>query len=554
MKKEKTKSKSKFEENLSILLREVTHYKHTYFKKETKNIIKTKHFLKYFESCNNSFMNTPLELIWCFNYLKPKFLDDISELKYEEIIPLIIQLLCGDFKNAIKKKKMVDLRQENQKICSFYLLPLSPKSNQNILFSLCLKGKKNVSSEIHFLSISTNWDFEETSQEFLNEINEDDNYPLVNFDKNGIYLVEDILFSHKEKENINNTFIYYPLKNIDITENTIFETKIILGKPTSIYNDPNDFKNNSLNESIINEIENNHFETLIISAIEGGYWDYKLSLQEKNCVKNSDSFILSGRPGTGKTTVILFKLFSIFFNYTLKRQYKINDIQNREENNIFILNDNKPTDLLRVVFTSLSQHLCERQQTIFEQTMVRKMEEKLNDEINKINLEYDPILNNALRTISSFRRLYKYPIFANFRKIIFLIDGSLTFQFFRRRNLSIYEHDHDTEYAYSKDHIYEVNEYSYKEKIKYMNFFYRSPISSIKVELKEANESTFIAFYKSFLSKRKKVPLAQKLYLLNLNPLEIYAQLISIIKGSYISHLYMNNCISKEDYKTKGKK
>ena len=252
--------------------------------------------------------------------------------------------------------------------------------------------------------------------------------------------------------------------------------------------------------------------------------------------------------------MILFKLFSIFFNYTLKRQYKINDIQNREENNIFILNDNKPTDLLRVVFTSLSQHLCERQQTIFEQTMVRKMEEKLNDEINRINLEYNPILNNALRTISSFRKLYKYPIFANFRKIIFLIDGSLTFQFFRRRNLSIYEHDHDTEYFYSKDHIYEVNEYSYKEKIKYMNFFYRSPISSIKVELKEANESTFIAFYKSFLSKRKKVPLAQKLYLLNLNPLEIYAQLISIIKGSYISHLYMNNCISKEDYKAKGKK
>ena len=296
MKKEKAKSKSKYEENLSILLREVTHYKHTYFKKETKNIIKTKHFLKYFESCNNSFMNTPLELIWCFNYLKPKFLDDISELKYEEIIPLIIQLLCGDFKNAIKKKKMVDLRQENQKICSFYLLPLSPKSNQNILFSLCLKGKNTVSSEIHFLSISTNWDFEETAQKFLDKIKEDNNYPLVNFDKSGIYLIEDLLFSHKD--NIDRTFIYYPLKNVDITENTIFETKIILGQPTSIYNDPNDFKNNSLNESIINEIENNHYETLIISAIEGGYWDYRLSLQEKNCLKNSDWFILSGRPGT----------------------------------------------------------------------------------------------------------------------------------------------------------------------------------------------------------------------------------------------------------------
>ena len=29
---------------------------------------------------------------------------------------------------------------------------------------------------------------------------------------------------------------------------------------------------------------------------------------------------------------------------------------------------------------------------------------------------------------------------------------------------------------------------------------------------------------------------------------------MSVIKGSYISHLYMNNCISKDDYKTKGRK
>ena len=137
MKKKQSKAKTKYEENLETLLREVTHYKRTNFKKETRNGIKTKHFLKYFESCNNSFMNTPLDLVWCFNYLTEKFLEDISSIDYEEIIPLIIQLLCGDFKNTNKKKKMVDLRQENQKICSFYLLPLNPKSNQNILFSLC---------------------------------------------------------------------------------------------------------------------------------------------------------------------------------------------------------------------------------------------------------------------------------------------------------------------------------------------------------------------------------------------------------------------------------
>ena len=133
--------------------------------------------------------------------------------------------------------------------------------------------------------------------------------------------------------------------------------------------------------------------------------------------------------------------------------------------------------------------------------MVRKMEEKLNDEIN---LEYDPISDNALRSISSFRKLYKYPIFTNFRKLMFMIDGSLNFQFFSRHNLMIYEHDYDTEYFYSKDHEYEVNGYSYINKSKYMNFFYRSPTFSNVIHLQEANESTFISFYNSFCQKEKK--------------------------------------------------
>ena len=136
MKKSTIKSQSKYEENLSTLTREVTHYKHTYFKKETRKIIKIKHFLKYFESCNNSFMNTPLDLLWSLNCLTPKFLEDIASYDYDEIIPLIIQILTGDFKNTIKKKKLVNLKKLNQKLCSFYFLPLKEKSNDNILFCI----------------------------------------------------------------------------------------------------------------------------------------------------------------------------------------------------------------------------------------------------------------------------------------------------------------------------------------------------------------------------------------------------------------------------------
>ena len=226
MKKTSSKQQSKYEENLSILLREVTNYKHTYFKKETRKIIKTKHFLKYFESCKNSFTNTPLNLVWPFNYLSEQFLTDISSLEYDEIIPFIIQLLIGDFQNTIKKKKLVDLRKPNQKICSFYFLPLK-SNNNNILFALCLEGENSPSSSIHFLSIANNWDYEETALKFLEKVNNDNNFPFVEFDKNGIYLVDEILFSHKEKDKLSDRIICYPLKKVDLSNNTIFDSKII---------------------------------------------------------------------------------------------------------------------------------------------------------------------------------------------------------------------------------------------------------------------------------------------------------------------------------------
>ena len=439
MKKNTKSAKNTYEENLSLLTHEVTNYKHTYFKKETRKIIKTKHFLKYFESCNNSFMNTPLDLLWCLNYLTPKFLEDISLLEYDDIIPLIIQLLIGDFNNAIKKKKLVNLRDPNQKICSFYLLPIKQNSNDNILFCLCLEGTNYITSSIHFLSISRNWDFEEIAQKFLKKINNDKNIPLVEYDQNGLFLVDEILFSHKEKDELSGRIICYPLFKVNITNN----------KPKVKPFDKNDFKDNELNESIINQIEDNQYDKRIISLIEmeENCWEYKLSQQEKNYVISSDTFILSGRPGTGKTTVILFKLFSICFNYLLKKNQRIDDMNrfnNNNKNNNKNYNNNGDIEYtLRVVFTSLSQTLCEKQQNIFEETMVRKVED--------LEFIYHPISNHELKDASSFNGLSKYPIFVNFRKIIFMIDGSLNFQFFSRINSKRYG-DNNTEFFYFKDY------------------------------------------------------------------------------------------------------
>ena len=386
----------------------------------------------------------------------------------------------------------------------------------------------------------------------MEKINDDDNFPLVEFDINGIHIVDEILFSHKEKDQIDGRTISFPLQKIDMSHNTIFSRQIIHNREELLLNDENHFKENELNKSIIKQIEENQYEEKIISAINGEYWNYRLSSQEKKCVIDSESFILSGRPGTGKTTIILFKLFSIFFNYKLKKNLRLMDnywnFKNENDKNDDDNINYETTKSLRIVFTSLSQSLCEKQQNILEETMIRKIEDK-NKEFN-----YYPISNTILKSFSSFRKLNKYPIFANFRKLMFMIDGSLTFQFFSRHKLKFYEGNKDTEYYYSKDNIYEVNKYSYNQKTKYIDFFYRPPNFLNVVKLQEANESTFINFYNNFLSKRKTIPLAQVLFALKLNPLEIYAQLISVIKGSYSSHLYMNNCISKEDYISKGRK
>ena len=112
------------------------------------------------------------------------------------------------------------------------------------------------------------------------------------------------------------------------------------------------------------------------------------------------------------------------------------------------------------------------------------------------------ISNQLLRTTSSFRDLYNYPVFMNFRKILFMIDGSLTFQFFYRHNLRIYEGNHDSENSYIKDYLYDVNEYNINN-YNNINFFYRSPSFKKVVKLKEANEMTFINFYDNFLKQRK---------------------------------------------------
>ena len=74
-------------------------------------------------------------------------------------------------------------------------------------------------------------------------------------------------------------------------------------------------------------------------------------------------------------------------------------------NKVNILNDNKVkiTESLRVVFTSLSQPLCEKQQNIFEETLVRKVDDS--------EFNYNPISSQRLKLASSFCKFCSFNLF-----------------------------------------------------------------------------------------------------------------------------------------------
>ena len=538
------------------ILNEMKNIRATYFRKESNKTLKTSYFTKYLEISEYSLENKKMPFIWPKNTFLKKFVSQLeSNLDYEEPIKKIIEILCGDFSNTKKLKKFMNYLNDYekdpniylcQKLCSFYSIQLKNANKKKILFCICLQKDENsvqntASAFLYFISLTEEWNFEDDANEFINKfvLSDDEKYPFVQFDKSGFFMTKELLFSEVKK--INNKEICYPLKNLSIDNKTIFNTALINKKIYHFYNNIEDFIINDLHDMLISQIENEQFEEIILEAIDGKFWkDIKLSNQEKDKIYPSTPFIISGRPGTGKTTIILVKLFVIYYNYFLKKEKLKEYFENDKENKLL--------SQLRVVFTSFSQELCKEQMKSFIQM------------VNNVSyLAYKGIPQTEMKNISSFRDVISYPIFTNYRKLMFMIDGSLTFQFFKRKDLKIFENPDDSLFYYDEEKVYECNNYFILSdenfKNNFINFFYRSPeldkVSPV-IHMKESNEYTFCKFFNNYLNY--KTNLAKKLKESNLNPIEIYAQYISIIKGSFTSHLYPTSCITLEEYQKRGKK
>ena len=520
-------------------------------------------------------LQTPFYSIWKYEFTDD-FKNKIINFPYEKIIPSIINITNGIFNRVTGKFNM-------KGPCCFYSYHII--ENDTILYTIhfviCFKRnktEKDINNNIlkfayELILFCDIKEFnegidDEIKSKLLFMIGNSDDFPQVKFDKLVLSTRKnDMFFSSKSKNNniqfqIDTNNLYnknFPLGKINLDNKNYFDSIKVNNRTYELILESEDFEQEDLIISLKNEIENTPFHNLILNLIEDEKWGLRLSNQEKNLVKDNKSFILSGRPGTGKTTVILIKLFSIFFNFLIKKSIRIkNDIDWN-----FIQKNIKQNDLskqFRIVFTSLSQNLCYKVQEMFRDIIQK----------NNININLTDFRQEKFNLIHSFRDINEYPLFINFRKLLFLIDGSLTFQFFKRKNLRVFQNlNSNCSFEYSIDTIYECNNYSDMninyEKHQYSinnnneneeGVFYSLPQLVKKcpiIKLKEANENTFIHFYHSYL-KNNKNNLSNILNSIKLEPLEIYSQIYSVIKGSLTSHFSKSNCITKEEYLKKGKK
>ena len=137
-------------------------------------------------------------------------------------------------------------------------------------------------------------------------------------------------------------------------------------------------------------------------------------------------------------------------------------------------------------------------------------------------------------------------------KLIFMIDGSLNFQFFDRpAKNKMNKRDNDCDIKYIPNIEYDINYKVDLDNIGILNYFYRSRYGQT-YKAKEINEDIFYHYFNEEIRKNK--ILNNRTKKLAITTYEVYSQIISIIKGSYLSYLSYSNSITREQYKVLGKK
>jgi hypothetical protein len=498
----------------------------------------------------------PLKLnsiLWKNYEFSNKFIEDFScSNNKDNLLKALIAILSGDFNESL-----LVLSITTKKLLAVYSLNFS--KNESLYFSIYFGKRKNETKcreFINFLGVfKNNQLFLDWFQDFRLEFeNNNSKYPEIEYDPMGILNSSEILF-------------YDKISKYSFQDKFKSKKSYFLRIPHPMIYSKNeshsfDFFSKKINPAFINNIQQFYLtkgkmETFdlicyneskkhkkIIKILKEEKIEIALSMIEKSLILEKNNLIISGRSGTGKTTIIIFKILFSFMNFYL---FKYSHLLEEEFSwlNIFLPIEKK-NENLKIVFSSFSNSLCAK---------VEKLYQSLYDAVAKIlnlNLIYNKVYERNINNFNSFYEVNKFPIFLNFRKIIFLIDGTLSTQFFHREyfnKVSKLDDDCDLEFKYNIKYF--LNNYPKSLDFKTKTFFLRSPENQGKIEKIEVNE---VDFEKSFFKRYLKNELVQSAKDKKLNHSFIFSQIHSIIKGSINSHFSNNNCITLEEYHQVGSK
>ena len=448
-----------------------------------------------------------------------------------EIFNKIEEILNGNF---LDSKEMIHYYKKFLYSTYLYTFP----SNLKILFVVYFK--KNCENEydeiLQFIDINYSIEvLKKSILKFMEENTKDNNNEYFEFDRIGTMENSNVFYYkiiyEKGKK------IYYPFPfSISEKSDKIKKIKYL----DKIAEQKVDFGIYELDPSyeyiltIINSLKNLKYEQIFTKNV----LDFIPSEKEKELINSNQNLILAGRPGTGKTFIILIKTVLIYLNCLIEKNKHIQDLK-------FISDDlnNHGTDLkkeFKIIVTSLSQSLC------------LKAEELFSRAIRNLNyLKYEPTPLEYILKLNSFSDLKKFPSFINFRKLIFMLDGSLNFKFFDRpTNNELKKEEIDCDIRFYPSCKYDCNYSINTSSIGYQNLFYRSQYG-FSMKCTEINEDNF---YQEFNEQIQNNLILNKNKKISINSFEVYSQIISIIKGSLKSYLSYSNGITLEQYQKIGRK
>ena len=491
------------------------------------------------------------EYLWK-NTLFSKKLFDILTTEDEEVISrykyiydIIENILMGDFCGASEEKVFY-----KEFFYLSFLLNLKLNSFQdNLLFviyySKVEKNSKYYVEYMKFLDVSEEKSILKAS---IIEFNNEKKYSYNDLEYDKQCLLDSNVFFNKIIKNNEDNMIRYPneyeiidksdkIKKIEMMEEKI-EDKGFIDIEKLMSSSP-------IITNVLNIIRNK--ETLDYDLLfNKNIMNFIPSKTEKKLINKNNNFILSGRPGTGKTFIILIKTVLTYLNCWKEHSIQeIGSIDWEYLRNKYLLPNKEnynSNENYKIIVTSLSQILCLKAEELFAQCM-RSLE---------YNKEYKPTTFSEIQKMNNFQNVRKYPLFVNFRKIIFLIDGSLNFQFFDRpTNNKMNKRDNNCDLKYIPNLTYDINYKVSFDDIGTLNYFYRSQYGQTYKAI-EINEDIFYHYFNDEISKNR--ILNDRSKKISITTYEVYSQIISIIKGWHYSYLSYSNSMTREQYKFLGKK